>query len=128
MTMTQELLQNKNKLYLYHQAALKRLQNNQSARQCRWELCLHVSKKVAQTLKEQFNISKVALFGSILDPETFTQWSDIDIAVWGLEPSQTLSAMDAAQNLSDEVGINLVDINTVKPEIYQHILAKHKEI
>lgn len=126
--MTQELLQNRKKLYRYHQSALKRLQNNQSLRQCRWELCLRISTKVAQTLKEKFNISKVALFGSILDLETFTQWSDIDIAVWGLEPNQTLSAMDTAQNLSDEVEINLVDINTVKPEVYQRILERHKEI
>ena len=128
MTITQEIIQNKKRLSLYHQAALKRLQKNQGARQSHWHQCLDISTRVAQTLKTQFHISKIALFGSILDSATFTQWSDIDIAVWGLEPSQTLLAIDVAKHFSDEVEINLVDINTAKPEIYQRILEKHQEI
>ncbi|WP_052349639.1 nucleotidyltransferase family protein [Picosynechococcus sp. NKBG042902] len=89
---------------------------------------LYLAKQAAIILKEKFNASKVALFGSILDLETFTQWSDIDIAAWGLEPSETLLAMDTVQSLSDEIEINLVDINTVKSEVYQSILKNHQEI
>lgn len=126
--MIQEILQNKQQLAHYHQAALKQREKNYALRKKRWEESLLLAQQVAQILKEKFHIAKVVLFGSILDFETFTLWSDIDIAVWGLDPNKTLSAIEEIHNLSESIDINLVDINTVKPEIYQRILEKHQEI
>lgn len=128
MTPIQDLLQDQQRLSRYHQAALRRSQDSKQERESRRQLCLCIAHKISQQLKEKFNPTKVALFGSILDPETFTQWSDIDIAVWGLTPEQTFPAMDFAQSFSNEVEINLIDINTVKPELYQRILENHQEI
>ncbi|QCS50613.1 nucleotidyltransferase domain-containing protein [Picosynechococcus sp. PCC 11901] len=123
-----DLIQDKNRLEFCHQTALKNLPKNYEFKKDHQQNNLYLAKQAAIILKEKFNASKVALFGSILDLETFTQWSDIDIAAWGLEPSETLLAMDTVQSLSDEIEINLVDINTVKSEVYQNILKNHQEI
>ncbi|AMA09749.1 nucleotidyltransferase family protein [Picosynechococcus sp. PCC 73109] len=123
-----ELLQDQERLYFYYQSALKKSQKKSELNKNHQKNSLYLAKQAAIILKEKFNASKVALFGSILDLETFTQWSDIDIASWGLEPSETLLAMDTVQSLSDEIEINLVDINTVKSEVYQSILKNHQEI
>ncbi|ANV91097.1 hypothetical protein AWQ24_10880 [Picosynechococcus sp. PCC 8807] len=127
-TMTiKELLQDQERLYFYYQSALKKSQKKIEINKNHQKNSLYLAKQAAIILKEKFNASKVALFGSILDLETF-KWSDIDIAAWGLEPSETLLAMDTVQSLSDEIEINLVDINTVKSEVYQSILKNHQEI
>jgi predicted nucleotidyltransferase len=126
--MKQEILQDRQKLYSYHQTALKHLKMTHEIRQQRWKKSLCLVENIAQLLRQKFDVSKIVLFGSILDVETFTQWSDIDIAVWGLEPSQTLLAIEEAQGLSSDIEINLVDINTAKPEVYQRILEKNQEI
>ncbi|ACB00115.1 MULTISPECIES: nucleotidyltransferase family protein [Cyanophyceae] len=123
-----ELLKDQERLYFYYQSALKKSQKKFEINKNHQKNSLYLAKQAAIILKEKFNASKVALFGSILDLETFTQWSDIDIAAWGLEPSETLLAMDTVQSLSDEIEINLVDINTVKSEVYQSILKNHQEI
>ncbi|WP_083993521.1 nucleotidyltransferase family protein [Picosynechococcus sp. PCC 8807] len=122
-----ELLQDQERLYFYYQSALKKSQKKIEINKNHQKNSLYLAKQAAIILKEKFNASKVALFGSILDLETF-KWSDIDIAAWGLEPSETLLAMDTVQSLSDEIEINLVDINTVKSEVYQSILKNHQEI
>ena len=39
--------------------------------------------RIAATLYEDFGATQVAVFGSLAEPESFSKWSDIDIAVWG---------------------------------------------
>ncbi|MEL6439846.1 MAG: nucleotidyltransferase domain-containing protein [Cyanobacteria bacterium J06621_8] len=45
-----------------------------------WE----VARKCADVLKKEFGVTKVCLFGSMLDVEQIRDDSDIDLAVWGL--------------------------------------------
>ena len=59
----------------------------------------------------------MAVFGSLTQPERFTQWSDVDLAAWGLTANNWLKAIDAVRGLSAEIELNLVDVETCSPEV-----------
>ena len=40
--------------------------------------------RVAAMLYKDFGATQVAVFGSLTKRESFSKWSDIDIAVWGI--------------------------------------------
>jgi predicted nucleotidyltransferase len=64
-------------------------------------------------LKAEFGVERVMVFGSLTQADRFTQWSDIDLSVWGLTDRNWLRA--AAQ--VGDIEINLVDVQTCKPEV-----------
>jgi uncharacterized protein len=70
-----------------------------------WEL----ARQAAEKLKTEFGIERVMVFGSLTQADRFTQWSDIDLAAWGLTDRNWLKAMGAARYLG-EVPINVVDV------------------
>ena len=75
-------------------------------------------------LRRQFGVTRIVVFGSLLNKECFTPWSDIDIAAWGLSFKDTLRASNAAQEVSSEFEINLVDIATVSSSLRLEIETK----
>jgi predicted nucleotidyltransferase len=71
----------------------------------------------AELLREHFGVSRVVVFGSLVHKGCFTQWSDVDLAAWGLRPEDTFRAMGAVQDLDSEIIINLVDVETCSPSL-----------
>ena len=49
--------------------------------------------RVAAMLYEDFGATQVAVFGSLTKRESFTKWSDIDIAVWGIPSDKYFRAV-----------------------------------
>lgn len=45
-----------------------------------------VARKAAEILYHEFQAKKVVIFGSLKSIEHFSEWSDIDIVVWGIKP------------------------------------------
>ncbi|MCA2625919.1 MAG: nucleotidyltransferase domain-containing protein, partial [Microcystis sp. M20BS1] len=43
---------------------------------------LKIAQKCASLLKEKYGVTKVVLFGSLLNYEEITPHSDLDLAVW----------------------------------------------
>ncbi len=60
-------------------------------------------------LRERFGARKVVAIGSICDPDGFTRWSDLDLAVWGLEAGLYYRAVAAVMDLCPELDIDLID-------------------
>ena len=46
----------------------------------------------------------------------FTPWSDVDVAAWGIRPEDTFRAIGAVMDVDAEIDVNLVDVNTCRPE------------
>jgi uncharacterized protein len=67
--------------------------------------------KAGSILKEKYNASKVVIFGSLARKNTFTMWSDVDLAAWGIRPEDTFRAIGEIFDLDEEITVNLVDIN-----------------
>lgn len=67
-----------------------------------------VARRAAIVLYEQFGAKEVYLFGSLLYEEALTLWSDIDLAVVGIPPTDYFEAVAAIEKLDAEFEIDLV--------------------
>lgn len=64
--------------------------------------------KIAAMLYEDFDATQVAVFGSLAQHNRFSEWSDIDIVVWGLSSDHYLTAVSEIIGFSEEFKIDLV--------------------
>lgn len=76
----------------------------------RKERAWEVARSAATLLKEKFNVTRVAIFGSLVHEGCFTRWSDVDIAAWGIPPEDTFRAMGAVMDMDESIEVNLVDV------------------
>jgi uncharacterized protein len=75
-------------------------------RQRAWE----TARQSATLLKERFGASRVVVFGSLPRDDGFTIHSDIDLAVWGIDPLEYLEALGCLLDLSPEWSVDLVQM------------------
>jgi predicted nucleotidyltransferase len=73
--------------------------------------------QAANLLKNQFKAKKVVLFGSLAHESWFNDWSDIDLAAWGIPFDCFYRAVAAATDLSADFRIDLVDPETCRPSL-----------
>lgn len=78
---------------------------------------LDVAKTCANFLKEKYGVTKVVLFGSLLNYEKMTPHSDIDLAVWDLPEKDYFKAVGFLLEIADDFSIDLVEIQNVRPYI-----------
>lgn len=67
------------------------------------------ARRAAALLREQFDATKVVLFGSAARLEWFGPSSDVDLAAWGIRPDQFCRAVAAMEGFSREFAVDLVD-------------------
>ena len=60
-------------------------------------------------------------FGSIVNREWFTPWSDIDLVAFGIPASEFYRAVATITGLSHEFKIDLIDPETCRPGLNQFI-------
>ena len=94
---------------------------------------IKIARQCASVLKEQFGVSKVVLFGSMLDVESIFEDSDIDLAVWSLSSDLYWKAWCAVDRVVSQTGYNfppidLVDVNDAKPHILKAIEKEGVEL
>ena len=68
--------------------------------------------RVAAMLYEDFDATQVAVFGSLTKRESFSKWSDINIAVWGIPSNMYFRAVWEAEDISRLFEIDLVDFES----------------
>lgn len=67
------------------------------------------------------------LFGSLARAD-FSQWSDIDLAVWGISASDYYKAVAYASGYSSVFKIDLVDAEDCSQSLLQHIIHNGIEL
>ena len=85
---------------------------------------LEVAKKASFLLRERYGARKVVVFGSLARTKTFTTWSDVDLAAWGIAPDKFFSAVAAVTGLSPDFKIDLVEPDTCR-EAIRAAIEKH---
>lgn len=80
-------------------------------RQHAWE----IAHQAALILKEEFGVSRVVLFGSLLHPERFHCRSDIDLAVWDIQ--KYFRAVARLMDIDPQFEFDLVPIEDARPAI-----------
>ena len=106
---------------MYRSAAKRKWQESQPERRQRQKRAWELAQLAAVLLKEQFNATRVMVFGSLVRNNCFTLWSDVDIAAWGISPDETLRAMEALRDLDEMIEVNLVDVETCTPALLANI-------
>src|SRR6476661_6971484 len=94
----------------YRLAARRRHLAEQHALARREQRAWELARQAAALLRERFGARRVVAFGSLVHPGSFTEWSDVDLAAEGLDPRDTLRAMELAMMLDPDIEVNLVDI------------------
>jgi len=82
----------------------------------------------ADLLRRDFHASRVVVFGSLARGGSFTKWSDVDIAAWGLSTKDTLRAIGAVMDMDTGVDVNLVDVDTATPALLESITRDGVEL
>ena len=78
---------------------------------------MRLARQAAQLLKERFKAQRVMLFGSLVHEASFTPWSDIDLAAWGISPERFYAAVAAVTGSSPDFKIDLVDPDDCRPSL-----------
>lgn len=87
----------------------------------RWERAWEVARVAGELLRERFGATRVVVFGSLTHRAWFTQWSDIDIAAWGIPAGEFFRAVAMVTGLSSEFEVDLLDPETCRPSLRQRI-------
>jgi len=113
---------------VYRRGAIRLLEQTRPQREARQKRGWELAKLAAALLKEEFKVTKVVAFGSLVRKDCFHLWSDVDIAAWGIADRDTFRAIDAVLLLDNEMEINLVDVNCCKPAILASIEKEGVEL
>ena len=87
----------------------------------------HTAHKIAAMLYEDFGATQVAVFGSLAQQNWFSEWSNIDIAFWGIPKDQYFRAIWQAEEISGLFKVDLLDFESCGP-VYQERIKKHSDI
>jgi predicted nucleotidyltransferase len=101
----------------YKRTARERWRSEQKSLNARRQHAWDLARQAAKLLKDEFNVARVAIFGSLIQAGRFTEWSDIDLVAWGLTSQNWLKAMAAVRQISKDIEINLIDVDTCSPEL-----------
>jgi predicted nucleotidyltransferase len=82
---------------------------------------LAVASKAAELLKEKFGAKEVILFGSLARRGDFSLYSDIDLAVRGVDPLRFYAAGAAIERVDLSFQIDLVELETCPPAVFKNI-------
>lgn len=85
-----------------------------------WE----TAHRLATVLYRDFGARKVAVFGSLTEPERFTQNSDIDIVVWGVSYNKCLDALWETKGLNPEFKIDIINFKSINSLFRERILSQ----
>ncbi len=85
----------------------------------------HTAHRIAEMLYKKFGATKVAVFGSLVEEDAFSQWSDIDIAVWGLPAEDYFKALSVVSDISSLFKVDIVDFDKSKGLFRDRIQQQH---
>ena len=116
------------KMRLYRQSARRRAEQKEHELQRRHQWALSIAEEAAEILKNEFQVQRVVLFGSMVSWQTTHANSDLDLAVWGLADDALYSAMGKLLALDNRLKIDLVMAEDVSPNVMAEIERSHLEL
>lgn len=116
------------KLVQYRQAAVSRLDARASRIKPRTTQAWQLARRAARLLRAQFHATRVVVFGSLVHEKRFHEWSDIDLAAWGISSKDTFRAIGAVMDLDPGFEVNLVDVNACQPSLLAAIEREGKDL
>lgn len=84
------------------------------ARYCRGRA---IAPQAATLLKQDFQVEKGGLFGSMVSGDRIHERSDVDLAVGGLNPQDLYKAVGRLLALAPDISIHVVPIEAASPRL-----------
>ena len=115
-----------------HESTLRFLKERERARQERLDAAFHRARndfdRISLFIIRDYKPQVVWQWGSLLDRRKFSEISDIDIAVEGLDNPSTI--FDICRNAEDmtEFSVHIVELEKIEPEYASMIRRKGKRI
>lgn len=75
------------------------------------------AREAAELLRSRYGVTRVLVFGSLVDGRHFGERSDIDLAADGLRPGDHFEALGRLLRLSPDFEFDLVDLSACPPHI-----------
>lgn len=82
---------------------------------------MEVAHQAADVLRQHYTVTRIRVFGSVLQPKYFHERSDIDLAVEGLPPEAYLRAWALLNGPGIEFEIDLVTPEECRPAIWESV-------
>lgn len=89
----------------------------------RCEQAWALAHTAAHLLCEKFGATKVVVFGSLVHRESFSVWSDVDLAAWGISDDQFYQAVAAVTGISQDFQVDLVDAENCRSTL-RHLIER----
>ena len=105
----------------YRATARRRAAQRQQSLFVRRQRALAVAQEAAALLKAKYGAERVVCFGSLARGEPFSQHSDIDLAVWGLEELVLYRAIAQLLDLDPTISIDLLRGETLSANLLRVI-------
>ncbi len=115
------------KLAGYLRGAREREAARQAAMAERREMALAAAKRAAAVLKEQFDATRVVVFGSLVQGR-FDEASDIDMVVEGIAPAAFFRAWSQAAREARGFELDLVPLEDARPWVPAVLAASGIEL
>lgn len=116
-------------LAVYRDTAIRLREQDREAEKERRERGWVAARAAADLLRSRFHATRVVVFGSLARENTsFTRWSDIDIAAWGLAERDSLHALGAVFDMDTGFEMNMIDVNVCKLAILESIAREGIDI
>lgn len=90
----------------------------------RWESAWSRLPELKKLLQAEFGATRVVVLGSVATKETFTHWSDIDLAVWGVLPERFYAAVAAVNDQSPDIKVDLVDAERCRSLVLRQVIEE----
>lgn len=99
----------------YRATARRRAEQRREERVHRRDRAWDVAREAARILKEEYQVGRVLVFGSLVRDRRFHERSDVDLAVWGLKIEDYLDALGRLETLSPDIDVDIVRVEDAKP-------------
>jgi predicted nucleotidyltransferase len=106
----------------------RRQARRQEKRRALHEQAARDADAIIAMIRERYDPARIVQWGSVLAPERFREYSDIDIAVEGLlDPEQFFSVIEEAEDLTS-FPVDIVQLERIEPEYRELILQKGRVV
>jgi uncharacterized protein len=95
----------------------KRAGRTAEARRLRGEQAWEIARTAAGLLKSRYHATRVVAFGSLTEAGRFHQWSDIDLAAWGLAPEDYFEAAARVLDAGGHMRVDLIMAERRRPDL-----------
>ena len=110
------------KIAIYRAAAQRREQQRLGRLGRRHQRAWEMARQAAEILRTEFSAEKIVVFGSMLSIDRIHERSDLDLAVWGLNPRQYYRAVGRLLSLAPSIPVDLVEVEIAPSHLLTSII------